>query len=116
MLYLNYIVCLFLCIVLLMNVMLGCKNVSDILHTICYVLMQCQLKNKVCNVPYIVLSFMYIIFICCLIMCYIIIFAVIMLMGGFHYKLFNFFSILFPNMYISSCITCLYVHKLENKV
>ena len=38
------------------------------------------------------------------------------MMGGIHYKLFNFFSILSSNMYISSCITCLYVYKLENKV
>ena len=27
----------------------------------------------------------------------------------------NLFSFLFPNMYISSCITCLYVYKLEIK-
>ena len=43
-------------------------------------------------------------------------FVVIMFMGGIHYKLFNFFSILFSNMYISSCITCLYLYKLGNKV
>ena len=96
--------------------LLGCKNVSDVLYAICYILMQCQLENKVCNVSYIVLSFMYIIFRCCLILCYVFMFVVIMFMGGIHYKLFNFFSILFPNMYISSCITCLYVYKLENKV
>ena len=67
MLYLNYIVYVFF---LFMNVMLGCKNVSDVLYIICYVLMQCKLENKVCNVSYIVLSFMYIIFRCCLILCY----------------------------------------------
>ena len=58
MLYLNYIVVFFVC--LFMNVMLGCKNVNDVLYTICYALMS-----------YIVLSFMYIIFRCCLIQCYI---------------------------------------------
>ena len=36
-----------------MYVMLGCKNVSDVLYTICYLLM---LKNNVCNVSYIVIS------------------------------------------------------------
>ena len=39
----------------------------------------------------------------------------IMLMGEIYYKLLNFISFLFPNMYISSCITCLYVYKLEIK-
>ena len=77
MLYLNYIVyvCFF---VLFMNMMLGCKNVSDVLYTICYVLMQCQSmsENMVCNVSYIVLSFMYIIFRCCLILCYIFMFVI----------------------------------------
>ena len=68
------------------------------------------------NVSYIVLFFMYIIF-RCLILCYsFLMFVVIMFMGGIHYKLFNFFSILFSNMYISSCIICLYLYKLENKV
>ena len=57
MLYLNHDVCFFVC--LLMNVMLGCKNVNDVLYTICYVLMS-----------YIVLSFMYIIFSFCIIQCY----------------------------------------------
>ena len=57
--------------------MLGCKNVNDVLYTICYVLMS-----------YIVLSFMYIIFRCCLIQCYIFYVVVIMFMGGIHYKLF----------------------------
>ena len=33
-----------------------------------------------------------------------------------YYKSHNFYSVLFHNMYISSCITCLYVYKLENKV
>ena len=86
MLYLNYIVyaCFF---VFFMNVMLGCKNVSDVLHAICYVLMQCQLENKVRNMSHIVSSFMYIIFRCCLILCYIFMFVVIMFMGGIHYKL-----------------------------
>ena len=79
-----------------MTVMLGCKYVSDVLYTMCYVLMQCQLENKVCNVYYIVLSFMYILFRCCLILCYIFMFVVIMFMGGIHYKLFDLFSILFP--------------------
>ena len=50
--------------------MLGCKNAIDVLYTMCYVLMQCQLENKVCNESYIVLSFIYIIFICCLILSY----------------------------------------------
>ena len=36
-------------------------------------------------------------------------------MGGIHYKLFTFFSNLFPNMYISSCITCMHVYKFEIK-
>ena len=79
-----------------MNVMLGCKNVSDVLYTMCCILMQCQLENKVCNVSYIVLSLMYSIFRYCLILCYIFMFVVIMFMGVIHYKLFNFFSILFP--------------------
>ena len=55
MLYLNYIVCFFV-----FFYEKFCKNVSDVLYTICYVLMS-----------YIVLSFMYIIFRCCLILCYI---------------------------------------------
>ena len=89
MLYLNDIVYVF--IVFFVNVMLGCKNVSDVLYTICYVLM-------------------------CLILCYLSCIIFFMFMGGIHYKLFNFFSIIFSNMYISSCITCLYLYKLENKV
>ena len=48
-----------------------------------------------------------------LLSCVIFMFVVIMFMGGIHYKLFNVFSILFPNMYISSCIACLYVYKFE---
>ena len=84
------------CFVLVMNVMLGYKNVSDVLYAMCYVSMQCQLENKVCNVSYIVLSFMYIIFRCCLILCYVFMFVVIMFKGGNHYKFYNFFSIRFP--------------------
>ena len=95
MLYLNDIVYVFI-VFFVVNVMLGCKNVSDVLYTICYVLM-------------------------CPILCYLsciifFMFVVVMFMGGIHYKLFNFFFILFSNMYISSCITCLYLYKLENKV
>ena len=74
-----------------------------------------MLENKVCNVSYIVLSFMFIIIICHLILCYIFIFVIIMFMGGIYYKLFNFFSILFPNMYISSCLY-IYIYKFENDV
>ena len=74
-----------------------------------------MLENKVCNVSYIVLSFMFIIIRCCLILCYILMFVIIMFMGGVYYKLFNFFSYHFPNMYISSCVTCLYVYKFETK-
>ena len=36
MLYLNIV---YVFIVFFVNVMLGCKNVSDVLYTICYVLM-----------------------------------------------------------------------------
>ena len=67
-----------------------------------------KLENNVCNVSYIVLSFMFIIIRCCLILCYI-----CMFMGGFYYKLFNLF---FINMHVSSCMTCWYVYKLENKL
>ena len=35
--------------------------------------------------------------------------CIFMYMGGIYYTSFNYFSFLFPNMYISSCITCLYV-------
>ena len=52
---------------------------------------------------------------CCLIMCYFFMFVIIMFKGGIYYKLTYFFSFLFPNMYISSCIACLYVFKLEMK-
>ena len=75
-----------------------------------------MLENKVCNVSYIVLSFMFIIIRCCLILCYIFMFVIIMFMGGIYYKLFNFFSFFFPNMYITSCITCLYVYKFDKKL
>ena len=50
-----------------MNVILGRKNVkngSDVLYTICHVLM---LGNNVCNVSYFVLSVMSMIIRCCLI-------------------------------------------------
>ena len=53
---------------------------------------------------------------CCLFQCYLFMSVIIMFMGGIYYKLFNFFSILFPNMYISSCIRCLYVYKLGNEI
>ena len=95
MLYLNYIVYVcFFCFVHECDVRL--QNISDVLYAMCCVLMQCLFENKVCNASYIVLSFMYIILGCCLIMCYIFIFEVIMFMGGIHYELFYFFSILFP--------------------
>ena len=42
-------------------------------------------------------------------------FVLIMFMGGIYYELYNFFSFLFPNIYISSCIACLYVFMLEIK-
>ena len=89
-----------------------------VMYYIPYVTSYCNgmFENKVCNVSYIVLSFMSIIIRCCLILCYLFIFVIIMFMGGTYYRLFNFFSFVFPNMYISSCITCLYVYKLENKV
>ena len=72
-----------------------------------------MLENNVCNVSYIVLSLMSMIIRCCLILCYLFLFVVIMFMGGIYYKLFNFVSFLFPN--ISSSIACLYVYKLELK-
>ena len=75
-----------------------------------------MLENNVCNVSYVVLSFMSAIIRCCLILCYLFMFMIIMFIEGIHYKLFNFISFLFPNMYISSCMTCLYVDKLENNV
>ena len=74
-----------------------------------------MLENNVCNVSYFVLCFVSIKISCCLILCYLFMSVIIMLMGEIHYKLFNFFSFLSPNMYISSCITCLYVYKLEIK-
>ena len=70
-------------------------------------------ENKVCDVSYIVLSFMFIIIGCCIILCYIFMFVIVMFMGGIYYKLFSLFSMLLPNMYISLCMTCLYVYKLE---
>ena len=51
-----------------------------------------SLENKVCNVSYIVLSFMFMKIICCHILCYLFMFV-----SGIYYKLFNFFSFLFPN-------------------
>ena len=75
-----------------------------------------MLVNDACNMSYIVLSFMSIITRCCLILFYLFMFVIIMFMGGMYYELFNFFSFLFLNMYISSCITCLYVYKLKNEV
>ena len=59
--------------------------------------------------------FMSMIIRCCLILCYLFLFVIVKVMGDVYYKLFHFFSFLFPNMYVS-CITCLYVYKLENKV
>ena len=50
------------------------------------------------------------------ILCYLFVFEIIMFMGGIYYNLCNFFSIIILNMYISSCMTCLYVYKLKNKV
>ena len=35
------------------------------------------------------------------------------LTGRVYYKLSTFFSVIFQNMYISSYMTCLYVHKLQ---
>ena len=67
---------------------------------------------NVCNVSYVVLSFMSIIIRCCVILCYLFMSVIIMFIGGIYYKLSNFFSFLLSN--ILSCITCLYVHKLEN--
>ena len=74
-----------------------------------------MLENNICNVSYIELSLMSIIIRCCLILCYLFIFVIIMLVGGIYHKLLNLISFLFPNIYISSCITCLYVYKLEIK-
>ena len=60
-----------------------------------------MLENNVYNVSYIALSFISMINRCCLILCYFFMFV-----GGIYYRLFNFFSFLFSNMYISSRITC----------
>ena len=73
-----------------------------------------MLKNNVCNVTYISLSFMSIIIRCCLILCHLYMSGIIMFMGEIYHKLFEFFSFPFLNMYIS-CIACLYVYKLEIK-
>ena len=70
-----------------------------------------MLENNDCNVSYIVLSFILIIIRCCLILCYLFMSAIIMFMGGIYYKLLNLFSLLFQNMYISSCIACLYAYS-----
>ena len=70
-----------------MNVMLGCKNlnnVSDVLYTMLHL-------NE--------MSCWKIAFVMCLIMCYLFMFVIITFMGGIYYKLFNFFSYLFQNMY-----------------
>ena len=81
-----------------------------VMYYIPYIKSKCNVmfENNICNVSYIVLSFMSIIIRCCLIQCYLFMCAIIMLMEGIYYKLINFFSFLFP-----ICITCLYVHKLE---
>ena len=73
-----------------------------------------MLENNVSNVSYIVLSFMSIIIRCCLTLCHLIMFVIITFIGGIYYKLFNFFSFLFQ--ICISCITCLYVYKLEIKL
>ena len=71
-------------------------------------------ENNVCNVFYIVLLFMSLIR-CCITLCYHFMSVIIMFVGGIYYKLFSLFSFLFPNMYVSSCIECLYAYKLEIK-
>ena len=53
-----------------------------------------MLENNVCNVSYIVLSLMSIIIRCCLLLCYLFMFVIIMFIGGIYYKLFNLFSFL----------------------
>ena len=90
----------------------------QVMYYIPYVMCKCNviLENNVSNMSYIVPSFMSIIIRCCLILCYLFMSVITMYMGGINYKLLNFFSFLFPNMYISSCITCLYVHKFEIKL
>ena len=75
-----------------------------------------MLENNICNVSYIVLSCISIIIRCCLILCHLFMSVIIMFIGGIYYKLFDLFTFRFPNIYVSSCITCLYVYKLENKV
>ena len=59
-----------------------------VMYYIPYVTFQCNimLENKACNVSYIVLSFMFIIIRCCLILCYIFMFVIIMFMGGIYYR------------------------------
>ena len=86
-----------------------------VMYYIPYVMSQCNvmLKNNICNVFYIVLYFMSITMRCCPIQCYLFISVIIMSMREIYYKILNFFSFLYPNMYISSCIMCLHVYNLE---
>ena len=70
-------------------------------------------SNVACDASYAVLSFMFIIIRCCFILYYLFMFVVIMFIGGIYYELLNFFSILFPNMYISSCMNISWKIKLD---
>ena len=75
-----------------------------------------MLENNVCNVSYIVLSFMSIIIRCCLVLCYLFTSVVIMFIGRINDRLFNFFSFLYLRyVYLVMYNMCVSIY-VENRV